>query len=59
MPIVLGYMDYARKRGGWGPVLYPGDDLVADMDRIRAFYHDKIGLYPDQFTPPRLRDEDA
>src|SRR5207302_51888 len=40
--IVLGYLDYARRRGGYGPVIRPTDDVRADMDEIRAFYADKI-----------------
>ena len=57
VPIVLGYLDYARKRGGLGPEIHPSGDLTADMDRIRAFYADKVGRYPSQFTEPRLADE--
>ncbi|MCC5885643.1 MAG: lysophospholipid acyltransferase family protein [Gammaproteobacteria bacterium] len=57
VPIVLGYLDYARKRGGLGPAIVPSADVSADMDRIRAFYADKVGRYPDQFTPPRLAEE--
>lgn len=57
VPIVLGYLDYARKRGGLGPALRPSGDLRADMDRIRAFYADKVGRYPEKFTPPRLAEE--
>lgn len=57
VPIVLGYLDYARKRGGLGPAIIPSGDIVADMNRIRAFYADKTGRYPDQFTPPHLGEE--
>jgi 1-acyl-sn-glycerol-3-phosphate acyltransferase len=57
VPIVLGYLDYARKRGGLGPELVPSGDIRADMDLIRAFYADKIGRFPDCFTEPRLREE--
>jgi len=59
VPIVLGYLDYARKRGGLGPELRPSGDLRADMDRIRAFYADKVGRHPELFTEPRLDDETA
>ena len=44
---------------GIGPLLTLTGDVSADMARIRAFYADKAGKYPDQFTPPRLREEDA
>ncbi len=59
VPIVCGYLDYARKRGGFGFSLTPSGDVRADMDRIRAFYADKIGKYPEKFGPVRLREEDA
>jgi 1-acyl-sn-glycerol-3-phosphate acyltransferase len=59
VPLVLGYLDYARRRGGLGPCLHPTGDVVADMDVIRAFYADKQGRYPALFAEPRLREEDA
>jgi 1-acyl-sn-glycerol-3-phosphate acyltransferase len=58
VPIVLGYLDYARKRGGFGPEFHPTGDVVADMDRIRAFYADKVGKHPECFGEIRLREED-
>jgi 1-acyl-sn-glycerol-3-phosphate acyltransferase len=57
VPIVLGYLDYARKRGGFGPSLRPTEDVGKDMDQIRAFYADKVAKYPEDFAEPRLREE--
>ena len=57
VPIVLSYLDYARKRGGFGPELIPTGDVREDMDEIRAFYADKQGLYPDQTGEIRLKEE--
>ena len=57
VPIILGYLDYARKRGGLGPEIRPSGDVRADMDLIRAFYADKVGRYPAKFTTPRLEEE--
>jgi 1-acyl-sn-glycerol-3-phosphate acyltransferase len=57
VPIVMGYLDYARKRGGFGPALMPTGDIRADMDQIRDFYADKQGKYPDQFGEIRLKEE--
>jgi len=57
VPIVPGYLDYARRRGGMGPPLLPSGNMHADMDRLRTFYADKVGRYPTQFTEPRLADE--
>jgi 1-acyl-sn-glycerol-3-phosphate acyltransferase len=58
VPIVLGYLDYARKRGGFGPAIEATGDVRRDMDEIRDFYADKVGKYPDQFGAVRLKEED-
>lgn len=57
VPIVLGYLDYARKRGGFGPAFLPSGEIRRDMDEIRDFYADKQGKYPDQFGEARLKEE--
>ncbi|UCE86847.1 MAG: lysophospholipid acyltransferase family protein [Deltaproteobacteria bacterium] len=57
VPIVLGFLDFARRRGGFGPALYPTGDIRRDMDEIRDFYADKAGKYPDQFGEVRLKEE--
>jgi 1-acyl-sn-glycerol-3-phosphate acyltransferase len=59
VPIVMGYLDFARRRGGFGPALYPTGRVSEDMDVIRAFYADKTGRHPELFAPPRLREEDV
>ena len=58
VPIVLGFLDYARKRGGFGPTIQPTADARSDMDRIRAFYADKTGRHPERQSRIRLRMED-
>ena len=57
VPIVMGYLDYARRRGGFGPAIYPTGDVRQDMDEIREFYADKVALFPDQFGEVRLKEE--
>ncbi len=57
VPIVLGYLDYSRKRGGYGIAIHPTGDVIADMDRIRAFYRPEMAKFPERFTLPRLREE--
>ncbi len=57
VPIVCGYLDYARKRGGFGPAVQPTGNIPADMETIRGFYADKIGRYPEKFGPIVLREE--
>lgn len=59
LPVVLGFVDSATRTAGFGPTIRLTGDVVADMDVVRAFYADKRGIRPDDFTPPRLREEDA
>jgi 1-acyl-sn-glycerol-3-phosphate acyltransferase len=61
VPLVLGFLDYARKRGGLGPIITLTGDVRADMDRIRAFYAERKPTPhdPSKFGPIRLREEDA
>jgi len=47
IPIVLGFVDYGRKRAGLGEVLTPSGDIVADFDKIRAFYEGVQGKFPE------------
>jgi 1-acyl-sn-glycerol-3-phosphate acyltransferase len=59
VPILCAFLDYATKTGGLGPTLVPTGDLGADMDRLRLFYRDMRGKYPDNETPVRLSEEDV
>jgi 1-acyl-sn-glycerol-3-phosphate acyltransferase len=57
VPIVLGMLDYRRKVGGLFDMVEATGDVRADMDKIRAFYRNVVGKYPQDFGPIRLRDE--
>jgi 1-acyl-sn-glycerol-3-phosphate acyltransferase len=46
VPIALGYIDYRHKVVGIGPTISPTGDLHADFVRIREFYAQKTGRYP-------------
>jgi 1-acyl-sn-glycerol-3-phosphate acyltransferase len=59
VPIVLAFVDRATRSGGFGPAIAVTGDIVADMDRIRAFYADKQGLKAGRFGPIRLKEEAA
>ena len=48
VPIVMGFLDYRRKRGGIGPVFHPTGNIDRDMETIYAFYRDISGKYPEQ-----------
>ena len=46
MPIVLGFLDFAKKRGGLGELFHPTGDIARDFEALRAFYRDIKGKYP-------------
>ena len=48
VPIALGFLDYGRKAGGIGPLLWPTGNIEADMGLIRSFYADICGKYPEK-----------
>lgn len=57
VPIVLGYLDYKRKRSGGDYVFYPTGDLEADFAVIKAYYEEKgrNGLYPEKVSAIALK----
>jgi 1-acyl-sn-glycerol-3-phosphate acyltransferase len=57
LPISLGFVDGPTRSLGIGPTFMPTDDVVADMDFVRAFYADKHGINPEGRTEPRLEME--
>ena len=46
VPIVFGYLDYARKVGGLGPMMHATSNIEADMKMIREFYSGITAKYP-------------
>lgn len=54
VPIVCGYLDYRRKAGGFGPVIYPSGDAEADFEPMREFYRQVTPRYPHLMSPLRL-----
>ncbi len=50
VPIVLGYLDYKNKTGGFGPIMYPSGDFEADFKVIEDFYRDKTAKHPERFN---------
>ena len=57
VPVVMGFLDYERRCGGFGPELLLSGDVRADMDEIRAFYADKRGRFPEKAGQIRLKEE--
>ncbi len=56
VPVLLGKLDYERKRGGVGEVFYPTGDVDKDMEHIYGFYrkHGKA-KYPEKFVVPERK----
>ena len=50
VPIVLAYMDYARKVSGLGPAFEPTGDVDRDMQEIKRFYAGIRGRNQSQFS---------
>ncbi len=57
VPIVPSFLDFSRKRGGFGPAIETSDDVRIDMQHFRDFYAGMIGKFPDKFGPIRLKEE--
>ena len=54
VPIVMGFLDYKNKEGGFGPAFYPSGDYEEDFKAIRAFYKTKQARFPEQFIIPEV-----
>ena len=50
VPIVLTYIDYAKKEGGVGPIFYPSGNYDEDFKIIAEFYKDKTAKFPENFN---------
>jgi hypothetical protein len=57
VPIGLGYLDYDRKLCGIGRFVKPSGNVNEGMDKIRVFYRNIRGKYPDLASEPRLQEE--
>ena len=51
VPIVLGFLDYRKKTGGYGPIFQPSGNMEKDLHEIQGFYTDIHGRIPDCFSP--------
>ncbi len=58
VPVVMGFVDYAKKVVGLGPNFIPSGDIELDFDIIRKFYADKFGQNPEKTGEIRLRPKD-
>jgi len=57
VPLVCGFLDYARKRGGCGPAIHLTGNVSEDMDKLREFYATITGHTPENTSDIRLLSE--
>ena len=50
VPITFGYLDFEKKIAGVGGVLYPTDNLEADMKKIMEFYKNITPKFPEKYS---------
>ncbi|WP_019145332.1 1-acyl-sn-glycerol-3-phosphate acyltransferase [Aeromicrobium massiliense] len=58
LPVTLAFFEPKTKTMGFGPSFVASGDVKADMDLVREFYADKVGIRPKNATLPRLREEE-
>jgi 1-acyl-sn-glycerol-3-phosphate acyltransferase len=55
VPLVLGYLDYKNKIGGFGTCLQVSGDIQKDLNRLKEFYADKTAFDPEKTTPIEIK----
>ncbi len=50
VPIVFGFLDYAKKEVGFGPYLIPSGSFDKDFEVITEFYRQKTAKFPENFN---------
>jgi len=55
VPIVLAFLDYARKVGGIGPTILPSGDIETDFEIIRQFYAGVTAKFPHEVGEVRIK----
>ncbi|NYF31020.1 1-acyl-sn-glycerol-3-phosphate acyltransferase [Sphingopyxis sp. JAI108] len=48
VPLVVGVMDYGKKSGGLGPLIWPTGDFRADMLKVLETYKNCIPKFPER-----------
>lgn len=50
VPIMLAYMDFAKKEAGYGPTFYPSGNWEDDLPKIMKFYENITGKFPELYN---------
>jgi 1-acyl-sn-glycerol-3-phosphate acyltransferase len=59
VPILLAFLDYRHKAGGFGPLIMPSGSIEADMEVMRSFFSGIAGKYPELAGDIQLMDREA
>ncbi len=51
VPIVLAFLDFKNRRGGYGPTVRTSDNIDKDLHEIQAFYANIHGKHPECVSP--------
>ncbi len=54
VPIVMAFIDYQRKKGGVGPLLYPTGNYDKDIQQIENFYRQFHAKHPERYNLSEL-----
>ena len=54
VPIVMGYLDFGNKVGGFGPAFMPSGDIEKDIVICQEFYGGMQGKNPEWMSPIRV-----
>ncbi|HKJ80927.1 MAG TPA: lysophospholipid acyltransferase family protein [Ignavibacteriaceae bacterium] len=57
VPIVMAYLDYKKKICGLGPAIIPTGDINTDFEKIKDFYKDFTGKYPEKQGEIKLTED--
>ncbi len=55
VPVCTGFLDYAKKEAGFGPVINITGNLEQDLAKIKAFYSTITPQNPDNFNPDGIK----
>ncbi|NCG19197.1 MAG: acyltransferase [Rhodobacterales bacterium] len=57
VPVVVGFLDYKRKRANLGYTFRTSGDVIADMDKVRAIYASVEAKFPELKNTILLKEE--
>ena len=55
LPICTGFLDYAKKEAGFGPVIHVSGNLEQDLATIKSFYSTITPKIPQNFNPEGIK----